>query len=138
MRYSKVLKLLSCLLCTFIFVFNNALFVQASEKYEETAQLKTKYEVNDEYIQFTGFITYTCINPYEDKRIVDVKDIQLYPDDAYEEKFSFEQQAYYYKVANSKREVSVVVCGKLIDTRDQGKVHYVQYIKIPITYVLEK
>ena len=143
MRSFKGLKLLFCLVFTFIFMFGNVLFVKASAiEVEETAELETKYECNGDIIYFIGMITYTCSDPYQDKKIVSVDNISLGM--GYSglcDTVDFEQQYVdYVNVSEDGKKVTADVCGKLILHPYQADedVYYVQYARIPVFFAINK
>ena len=143
MRSFKGLKLLFCLVFTFIFMFGNVLFVKASAiEVEETAELETKYECNGNIINLIGTITYTCSDPYQDKKLVSVNNISFNRGYCWLcGTVDFEQQYVdFVNISEDGKKVTADVCGKLILHPYQADedVYYVQYARIPVFFAINK
>ncbi len=137
MKIFKELKFLFCLTFAFIFMFGNALFISAATESKETVRLKAQYKFDCAVIGFTGAITYTCSDPYQDKKITSVDNISLGIGHYWDETFDFEQQHVdSLSISENGKIVYAFICGKL--TEHDENIDYVRYIKIPVVYSINR
>lgn len=138
MKTFRGLKFLFCLAFAFIFMFGNSFFVQASTiESDEVQQLRVKFKLNDETLEFNGFIAYKCTDPYRDKRITSVGGISLWVGRFWNEVFDFKQQFVdSISISEDGKTVHALVYGKL--TEHNENVDYVYHIKVPVVYSINR
>ena len=134
MKIFKGLKFLFCVAFAFIFMFGNSFFVQASTiESDEVQPLQVGFKWNGEFLEFTGFIAYTCSEPYRNKKITSVGSISLWVGSFLNEVFDFKQQSVEsISISEGGKTVRALVCGKL--TEHAENIDYVCHIKIPVVY----
>lgn len=137
MKIFKGLKFLLCLAFAFIFMFGNALFINAATEFKETVKLRAQYKLDYKIISFVGAITYNCIDPYQDKKITSVDNISLGVGDCWGETFDFKQQSVdFLGISENGKIVYAFVCGELAEHIEN--VDYVYHIKVPVVYSIDR